>query len=85
MKKSEVRLIITGIASLVVSILLGIATVIAFVINTGTGLAENKSSITNGINSIGDTIESMSNDISGVVSDVNTGIEELEQANIELS
>ena len=85
MKKSEVRLIITGIASLVVSILLGIATVIAFVINTGTGLAENKSSITDGINSIGDTIESMSNDISGVVSDVNTGIEELEQANIELS
>ncbi len=85
MKLSVVRLFFSGIASLVVSILLGIVTVIAFVINAGTGLAENKSSITNGINSIGDTIESMSNDISGVVSDVNTGIEELEQANIELS
>ena len=67
MKKSEIRLIITGIASLVVSILFGIATVIAFLINASTGIAENKENIQNGFESIGQTIESMTSDFNEVV------------------
>ncbi len=61
MKKSEIKLIICGIASLVISVLLALATVIVFVTNVGSSIDLEKLEV--GFDSFTTTVESMADDI----------------------
>jgi hypothetical protein len=57
MKKSEIKLIICGIASLVISVILAIIAVIVFIANIG--MATDVEKIEGGFEDIRNTIESM--------------------------
>ena len=57
MKKSEIKLIICGIASLVISVILAIIAVIVFIANIG--MATDVEKIQGGFEDIRTTIESM--------------------------
>ena len=57
MKKSEIKLIICGIASLVISVILAIIAVIVFIANIG--MATDVEKIEGGFEDIRTTIESM--------------------------
>ncbi len=82
MKKSEIRLIIVGIASLVISVILAVITVVVFITNyTMSGQFEK---ITNGIDNIRNTVESAVDDITDVnveldMDEIQTNIEALER------
>jgi len=68
MKKSEIKLIICGIASLVISVILAVATVIVFFANLASlGLKEN---IVEGFNTLQESVESVTGDI-----DVSTDVD----------
>ncbi len=68
MKKSEIKLIICGIASLVISVILAVATVIVFFANlASSGLKEN---IVEGFNTLQESVESVTGDI-----DVSTDVD----------
>ncbi|MBR1797271.1 MAG: hypothetical protein IJ757_04580 [Clostridiales bacterium] len=66
MKKSEIRLIICGIASLVISVLLGIATVIVFIANVGSSVDTEK--IQNSFASFRDSVVEMTDNVTDGVS-----------------
>ena len=57
MKKSEIKLIICGIASLVISVILAIVTIFVFIANIG--MATDVEKIEGGFEDIRNTIESM--------------------------
>ena len=82
MKKSEIKLIIVGIASLVISVLLAIATVIVFITNVG--MATDLSKLEAGFDSIGETIESMANEFDNIGSEMNSIGEDLDNLDIEI-
>lgn len=68
MKKSEIKLIICGIASLVISVILAVATIIVFFANLASlGLKEN---IVEGFNTLQESVESVTGDI-----DVSTDVD----------
>lgn len=78
MKKSEIKLIIVGIASLVISVLLAIATIIVFITNVG--MATDISKLEAGFDSVGEAIESFADEVEGVghsINDVGNGIDSL--------
>ena len=55
MKKSEIKLIIVGIDSLVISVLLAVATVVVFITNVG--MAADFSKVQERFDSVGEAIE----------------------------
>ena len=68
MKKSEIRLIITGIASLVIAVILAVITTIVFITNVT--MAADVTKIQEGFESIRSTIESVAEDVSDVNVDI---------------
>ena len=68
MKKSEIRLIITGIASLVIAVILAVITTIVFITNVT--MAADVTKIQDGFESIRSTIESVAEDVSDVNVDI---------------
>lgn len=77
MKKSEIRLIIVGITSLVISVLLAVATVVVFITNLGMNtdfekIGEGFDSITSTVESVADDIESAGNDISDTIEEIDS-------------
>ena len=74
MKKSEIKLIICGIASLVISVILAIIAVIVFIANIG--MATDVEKIEGGFEDICNTIESMADSFDDGV-DVNVEVPEI--------
>lgn len=62
MKKSEIRLIITALASLVISVILGAITVVVFIANAGAA-AGGSEKFREGVESITTTLESVVDDV----------------------
>ena len=73
MKKSEIRLIICGVASLVISVILAVITVFVFIANYTMSGELNK--ISNGFNTICNTVESVADDIGNT--DVDIDVEQI--------
>ena len=74
MKKSEIKLIICGIASLVISVILAIIAVIVFIANIG--MATDVEKIQGGFEDIRTTIESMADSFDDGI-DVNVEVPEI--------
>ena len=73
MKKSEIRLIICGVASLVISVILAVITVFVFIANYTMSGELNK--ISDGFNTICNTVESEADDIGNT--DVDIDVEKI--------
>ncbi len=81
MKKSEIRLIIVGIASLVISVLLAVFTVIAFI--TDVTRATDFSKIEEGFSSLRTTIDEMNDDLREMRDiDVDVSIPEIDPSEV---